>query len=157
MSLLIPFRNQSQTPVLPDGYVLQSDRPPTALEVHGLLAASGDPLRSEERWRLALARSTWHLSLRRKDDQLVAFVRATSDQALNANLWDLAVDSDDPHHDLLLHVLMQAALNRLRRDLSGCSISLAAPPETLAVLRRCGFVIDPGGIRAMGRWIQEPR
>ncbi|MFM8524146.1 MAG: N-acetyltransferase [Cyanobacteriota bacterium] len=153
MSLLIPFRNQNQTPLLPAGYVLLHDRPPTASEVHGLLAASGEPLRREDRWRRALERSTWHLSLRREDDRLVGFVRATSDQALNANLWDLSADRQDPHHDTLLQVLMQTSLNRLRRDLSGCSISLAAPPDTLAVLRRCGFVIDPGGIRAMGRWI----
>jgi hypothetical protein len=154
VSLLIPFRNQSQAPVLPDGYMLTSDRPPSAVDVHRLLAASGEPLRSEERWQRALAQSTWHLSLRRDDDQLVGFVRATSDQALNANLWDLAADRQDPHHDTLLQVLVQSALHRLKRDLSGCSISLAAPPESLAILRRCGFVIDPGGIRAMGRWIR---
>lgn len=153
MSLLIPFRNQSQTPQLPEGYVLLQDRPPSAAEIHRLQAGSGEPLRSEERWQKALSRSTWHLSLRRADDQLVGFVRATSDQALNANLWDLAVDLQDPQHEALLQVLVQSSLNRLRRDLSGCSISLAAPPDALAVLRRCGFVIDPGGIRAMGRWI----
>ena len=153
MSLLIPFRNLSQTPQLPEGYGLFQNRPPTALELHALLAWSGEPLRREDRWRLALDKSTWHLSLRRGDDQLVGFVRATSDQALNANLWDLCADLQDPHHDLLVQVLIQASLTRLRRDLSGCSISLAAPPDTLAVLRRYGFVIDPGGIRAMGRWI----
>ncbi|MEY3736125.1 MAG: hypothetical protein RLZZ624_1184 [Cyanobacteriota bacterium] len=156
MSLLIPFRHQNQTPALPSGYGLHADRAPTAMELHRLLAASGEPLRSEERWQRALARSTWQLSLWRDDDTLVGFVRATSDQALNANLWDLAADRQDPHHELLLQVLVHTALNRLRRDLSGCSISLAAPPEALAVLRRCGFVIDPGGIRAMGRWITPP-
>ncbi len=153
MSLLIPFRNQNQIPPLPTGYRLLQDRPPTAHELHRLLAESGEPLRLEERWQRALARSTWHLSLWRDDGLLVGFVRATSDQALNANLWDLTADSQDPHHDVLLQVLVQSALNQLRRDLSGCSISLAAPPQALTTLRRCGFVIDPGGIRAMGRWI----
>ena len=155
VSLLIPFRTQSQPPLLPSGYELTSDLPPTAIEVHGLQAEE-EPVPSEERWQLALSRSTWHLSLRREDGHLVGFVRATSDQALNANLWNLVVDLRDPHHEVLLQVLVQSALNRLRRDLPGCSISLSAPPESLAVLRRCGFVIDPGGIRAMGRWIAQP-
>ena len=39
---------------------------------------------------------------------------------------------------------------RLRRELSGCSISISAPQESLPALLRAGFVVDPGGIRAMG-------
>ena len=50
----------------------------------------------------------------------------------------------------MLHVLVQAGLQRLRRELGGCSISVSAPPEALEALRRAGFVVDPGGIRAMG-------
>ena len=149
---MIPFRSQNPSPVLPAGYNLSSELAPTARELHAL-QASASPPPSEERWQRALARSTWQLSLRREDQQLVGFVRATSDLALNANLWNLVADPQDPHHELLLQVLVQTALQRLRRDLPGCSISLSAPPDTLTVLRRCGFVIDPGGIRAMGRTI----
>jgi hypothetical protein len=88
--------------------------------------------------------------------QLVGFVRATSDQALNANLWDLLSDPADPTRSEVLATLVHAALARLRRELGGCSISLSAPPEALPALTRAGFVVDPGGIRAMGLGLQEP-
>jgi hypothetical protein len=45
---------------------------------------------------------------------------------------------------------VHTTLNRLRRELSGCSISVAATPMTQEALKRHGFVVDPGGIRAMG-------
>ena len=82
--------------------------------------------------------------------QLVGFVRATSDRALNANLWDLVADPADPGRAEVIDALVQAALSRLRREMRGCSISLSAPPEALKALTRVGFVVDPGGIRAMG-------
>ncbi len=80
----------------------------------------------------------------------MGFVRSTSDQALNANLWDLLVDPDDPDPSELLAVLLHTALGRLRRELAGCSISVSAPPEAIQHLEALGFVVDPGGIRAMG-------
>jgi len=85
-----------------------------------------------------------------EDGRVVGFVRATSDRALNANLWDLWADQHETIQGDLLLALVQAALHRLRRELPGCSISLSAPPEALASLERCGFVVNPGGIRAMG-------
>lgn len=97
-----------------------------------------------------LERSLWHLHIVNSSDQLVGFVRATSDLALNANLWDLWADADDPTQGELLLALVQGALARLRRELPGCSVSLSAPPQALEALRRQGFVVDPGGIRAMG-------
>jgi hypothetical protein len=47
-------------------------------------------------------------------------------------------------------VLVHAAMTRLRRELPGCSISVAAPALALEALKQSGFVVDPGGIRAMG-------
>ena len=87
----------------------------------------------------------------------VGFVRATSDQALNANLWDLLADPADPYRTEIFTALVQTALARLRRELSGCSISLSAPPEALQALTGAGFVVDPGGIRAMGLQLNPPR
>jgi hypothetical protein len=87
----------------------------------------------------------------------VGFVRATSDQALNANLWDLLADPADPNRSEIFTALVQTALARLRRELSGCSISLSAPPEALQALTGAGFVVDPGGIRAMGLQLQAPK
>ena len=149
-SLLIPFRNQPSPPALPEGYGLESGDPPATAELQGLLLACGDPPRQPERLVLALKRSIWHLSVRNPAGELVGFVRATSDLALNANLWNLSGHPGDPHRDQVVLVLVHTALNRLRRELPGCSISLSAPPEAVKALTQQGFVVDPGGIRAMG-------
>jgi len=124
--------------------------------LNGLLVLCGEPSRSPQRLERALAASAWQLSLRAPGGQLVGFVRATSDQALNANLWDLAVDPAEPAatQHLLLQVLVHTALGRLRRELPGCSVSVAAPQGALETLRQHGFVVDPGGIRAMGLRLQ---
>jgi hypothetical protein len=81
--------------------------------------------------------------------ELVGFVRATSDMALNANLWNLSA-RPGPDQGRLLTVLMHRALHILRRDLPGCSLSVSAPAMSLEALKGQGFVIDPSGIRAMG-------
>ncbi|MFM8543763.1 MAG: N-acetyltransferase [Vulcanococcus sp.] len=155
-SLLIPFRGQPQPPQLPPGYALEPEAPPRGEELNGLLVLCGEPSRSSQRLERALAACAWQLSLRAPGGQLVGFVRATSDQALNANLWDLAVDPAEPAatQHLLLQVLVHTALGRLRRELPGCSVSVAAPQGALETLRQHGFVVDPGGIRAMGLRLQ---
>lgn len=119
-----------------------------------LLLQSGDRPRSAERWQRVLDCSLWHLRVERQlegeDSALVGFVRITSDMALNANLWDLWADVQDPASAEVLLALVVGALGRLRRELPGCSLSLSAPPQALQTLERQGFVVDPGGIRAMG-------
>lgn len=147
---MIPFRSQPPSPRLREGYVLLHQLDPEPADLNRLLVACGDAPRSPERWQRVLACSAWHLGVGDPQGQLVGFVRATSDQALNANLWDLVSDPADPCREEVIRALVQSALARLRRELSGCSISLSAPPETLIALTRVGFVVDPGGIRAMG-------
>jgi len=149
-SLLIPFRSQPQAPALPPGYSLSSESPPLAEELNALLVACGDPSRPLPRVEAALQRSTWQLSVRNASGALVGFVRVTSDLALNANLWDLSAHPADAQQEQLMIVLVHSALSRLRRELPGCSISVAAAPITKKALKRHGFVVDPGGIRAMG-------
>lgn len=149
-SLLIPFRSQPQPPALPEGYRLVVDPSVLPNELNRLLVSCGDPSRQLERLELALNRSGWQLSVRNRSDQLVGFVRSTSDQALNANLWDLSADPADPAAAQVLQVLVFTALVRLRRELPGCSVSVSAPQAALEALRSHGFLVDPGGIRAMG-------
>ncbi len=153
---MIPFRSQSPSLRLREGYVLLHQHDPAPGCLNRLLAACGDAPRSPERWQRVLESSAWHLVVVNPDGRLVGFVRATSDLALNANLWDLLSDPDDPGRDAVIGALVQAALQRLRRELNGCSISLSAPPEALEALDRVGFVVDPGGIRAMGLNLREP-
>jgi hypothetical protein len=154
-SLLIPFRSQPPAPRLAEGYRLLDDPRPSAEALNALLGLMGDPPRAADRWELILERSLWHFGVANQDGQLVGFVRATSDLALNANLWDLAANPADPHQQSVLTVLVHAALSRLRRELGGCSISLSAPPAALEALERHGFMVDPGGIRAMGLQLNQ--
>ena len=147
---MIPFRSQPPAPRLREGYRLVADGLPSPAALNRLLLASGDRARDAERWQRVLERSIWHLAVESSEGELVGFVRATSDLALNANLWDLCSDPADPAQGEILAVLVHGALGRLRRELAGCSISLSAPPEALTALERHGFAVDPGGIRAMG-------
>ena len=147
---MIPFRSQPPAPRLREGYRLVADGLPSPAALNRLLLASGDRARDAERWQRVLERSIWHLAVESSEGELVGFVRATSDLALNANLWDLCADPADPGQSEILAVLVHGALGRLRRELAGCSISLSAPPEALTALERYGFAVDPGGIRAMG-------
>ncbi|WP_411877154.1 N-acetyltransferase [Vulcanococcus limneticus] len=149
-SLLIPFRSQNQPPALPQGYAFDGRGSVEPAELNALLVACGEPERPLARLEAALARSAWQLCLRDGGGQLVGFARVTSDLALNANIWDLTAHPAAAERDQLLLVLVHAVLARLRRELPGCSISLSAPPEALQALQQHGFVVDPGGIRAMG-------
>ena len=70
--------------------------------INALLQACGDQPHPVERWPLALQRSLWHLCILDQETQrLVGFVRATSDQALNANLWNLAAAPGEDQPKLL--------------------------------------------------------
>lgn len=152
---MIPFRSQPPPPRLTEGYRLVFEAELLFSSLNSLMEACGHSSRSDALWRRVLAHSTWHLALFAPSEQLVGFVRATSDRALNANLWDLMVDPVDPHGPDLFGALVQAALSRLRRELGGCSVSLSAPPEALPALTRAGFVVNPGGIRAMGMDLEQ--
>ena len=143
---MLPFRHLTPAPRLRAGYRLVSDGQPAAEALDALLLQAADQPRGRERWQRHIETD---------GGQVVGFVRATSDRALNANLWDLWADLRDPHPDELMQALVQAALGRMRRELPGCSISLSAPPGAQGALERCGFVVDPYGIRAMGLALQQ--
>ena len=80
---------------------------------------------------------------------LFGFVRITSDKGLNANLWDLAAEPGK-YQKQFFYILINRALTIIRRELPGCSISLAAPSMASEALKNQGFLMDPNGIRAMG-------
>lgn len=147
---MLPFRSQLSPPRLAEGYRLMSEPELGSGDLDRLMIACGQTIRSQERWQRVLSHSAWHLGVIDPGERLVGFVRATSDRALNANLWDLLADPTDPARARVLAVLVHAAVARLRREVGGCSISLSAPPEALEALVKVGFIVDPGGIRAMG-------
>jgi hypothetical protein len=92
--LLIPFRNPNSTHRLPEGYTLlqataselAANSEAAAEQLNRLLLCCGEQPRSPERWLRVLERSAWQLGITDRSGRLVGFVRATSDQALNANL-----------------------------------------------------------------------
>jgi len=143
------FRSQPPAPRLPEGYgLVMEGQPVDAPAVNRFLQHCGAPARSDSIIARALEASAWTVRLLH-GDQLVGFVRVTSDQALNANLWNLAA-RPGPDQGQLLAVLVHRALHILRRDLPGCSLSVSAPEIAINSLKEQGFVIDPSGIRAMG-------
>ena len=147
---MLPFLQQSAPPKLPNGYRLESSIAPSPESLNILLAACQETTHAEDDWQRALDNSLWQLSvLDETSGELVGFVRATSDLALNANLWNLCA-KPGPDQAQLLSVLVHRSLNMLRRDLPGCSLSVSAPKMAVAALETHGFVIDPSGIRAMG-------
>ena len=154
---MLPFLQQTPPPKLPSGYRLETSSPPSPASINKLLASCQESTHSEEDWQIALEHSLWQLSvLEDSSGELVGFVRATSDLALNANLWNLCAQPG-PHQEQLLSVLVHRSLNMLRRDLPGCSLSVSAPKMAVAALEAHGFVIDPGGIRAMGLALKSAR
>lgn len=146
---------QPSKAAVPAGWRLlqDPDRPDTVV-VNGLLQACGQPDRTLARLGQALQRSDLLLSLwrpckARQAHELVGLVRATSDQSLNVNLWDLCVLPElEPRGDYV-RMLIAAMLVRLRLDLPGCSISLVAASNDIAVLEQLGFHESPKGIRVM--------
>ena len=147
---MLPFLQQTKIPQLPEGCRLESEKLPSPAALNALLASCGESTHPEELWLRAFERSLWQISLiDTETGELIGFVRATSDLALNANLWNLAA-RPGPEQGQLLAVLVHRALHILRRDLPGCSLSVSAPEIAISKLREQGFVIDPNGIRAMG-------
>ncbi|BBL86353.1 GNAT family acetyltransferase (chromatophore) [Paulinella micropora] len=135
--------------------MLSSTIQPDLAELNELLVSCGEPSRPLNKLIGALDNSLWYLTVTNQEGKLIGFVRATSDKALNANLWDLVTLPNLVDSSLVLEVLAQEALTILRKDFPSCSISLAASPEALIPLQRLGFLVDPDGIRAMGLTLNE--
>ena len=147
---MLPFLQQTKIPQLPEGCRLETEKLPSPVALNALLASCGESTHPEELWLRAFERSLWQISLiDTETGELIGFVRATSDLALNANLWNLAA-RPGPDQGQLLAVLVHRALHILRRDLPGCSLSVSAPEIAVSKLKEQGFIIDPNGIRAMG-------
>ena len=76
-------------------------------------------------------------------------MRVTSDRGLNANLWNLSAAPGN-NQQLYYSILLQVTLEKINREMPGCSISVQAPESSLKSLEESGFILDPNGIRVMG-------
>ena len=147
---MLPFRHSIALPKLPNGFIFESQYPPSPKDLNRLLSRCNESTYSQGKLALALENSVYNLSIiEARSGKLSGFVRATSDYGLNINLWNLVADPGEKQGQILVF-LVYKSLNILRRDMPGCSISISAPLMSVSALEEQGFLIDPSGIRAMG-------
>ena len=145
---MFPFRQRS-TPILPEGFILETQKLPTPQELNKLLSKCKEKTHPQKILAIALDRSFCCLSVfNNANRKLVGFVRATTDNGLNANLWNLVAEPGD-HQKIILSYMINRILIILKRDLPGCSISVSSPEIAISSLQSQGFLLDPNGIRAM--------
>ena len=98
---------------------------------------------------LAIKNSNFFFTIQRESkNKLYGFVRVTSDRGLNANLWNLCAEQGN-YQNLFYSALLQATLEKINREMPGCSISVQAPVSSFKSLEENGFILDPNGIRVM--------
>ncbi len=136
--------------VLPEGYFVNSSQIPTAKEVNKLLVNCGCEIFPIKPLSEAIKKSNFFFTIQHKlKNNLYGFVRVTSDRGLNANLWNLSAAQGN-NQQLYYSVLLNVTLEKINREMPGCSISVQAPVSSFKSLEECGFILDPNGIRVMG-------
>ncbi len=136
--------------VLPEGYFLNSSKIPAAREVNRLLANCGCEMYPSKTLSEAIEKSNFFFAIQRElKNKLYGFVRVTSDRGLNANLWNLSAEPGN-NQQLYYLILLQITLEKINREMPGCSISVQAPASSFKSLEESGFILDPNGIRVMG-------
>tara|TARA_A100000164_G_scaffold284796_1_gene257684 strand:- start:12 stop:458 length:447 start_codon:yes stop_codon:yes gene_type:complete len=136
--------------ILPEGYFLNSSELPSAKDVNKLLLSCGCDSFPIQKLALAIQKSNFFFTIENKlKKKLYGFVRVTSDRGLNANLWNLSAEEGN-NQNLFYLILLQVTLEKINREMPGCSISVQAPTSSFRSLEESGFILDPNGIRVMG-------
>ena len=136
--------------VLPQGYFINSSQEPSARDVNRLLVSCGCEGFPTQKLSIAIKKSNFFFTIQNDiKNKIYGFVRVTSDKGLNANLWNLSADTGD-NQNLFYSLLLQVTLEKINREMPGCSISVQAPPSSFKSLEESGFLLDPNGIRVMG-------
>ncbi len=136
--------------ILPEGYFVNASQIPSANEVNKLLAGCGCEIFPLKPLSEAIQKSNFFFTIQNElKNKLYGFVRVTSDRGLNANLWNLSALPGNNQH-LYYSILLQVTLEKINREMPGCSISVQAPVSSLKSLEESGFILDPNGIRVMG-------
>ena len=147
---MLGLNSANKCPRIPDGFVLLRNDDVSVRKINRLLSKCNQDTHQPRKLELALKSSDFYLTLLQKtSDNLVGFVRVTSDKGLNANLWDLVAEPGD-QQEIYMSIIVFKAIEIIRRELSGCSISVAAPLISLKALEANGFLLDPNGIKTMG-------
>ena len=136
--------------VLPESYIVNSSKIPPAKEVNKLLASCGCDTFPIKPLSEAIQKSNFFFTIQNEfRNKLYGFVRVTSDRGLNANLWNLSAIPGN-NQQLYYSILLQVTLEKINREMPGCSISVQAPVSSFKSLEENGFILDPNGIRVMG-------
>jgi len=136
--------------ILPEGYFVNSSQIPLAKEVNKLLVNCGCDTFPIKTLSEAIKKSNFFFTIQNElKNKLYGFVRVTSDRGLNANLWNLSAASGI-NQQLYYLILLQVTLEKINREMPGCSISVQAPVSSFKSLEESGFILDPNGIRVMG-------
>ena len=123
---------------------------PSAKDLNRLLVGCGCEVFPIKKLSLAIEKSSFFFTIQNEfKNKLYGFVRITSDRGLNANLWNLCAEKGI-NQTLFYSVLLQVTLEKINREMPGCSISVQAPPSSFKSLEESGFILDPNGIRVMG-------
>ena len=147
---MLGLNSTNKSPQIPEGFVLLRNETISVRKINRLLSRCNQDTHQIRKLELALKSSDFYLILLQKtSDNLVGFVRVTSDKGLNANLWDLVAEPGD-QQEKYISILIFKAIEIIRRELPGCSISVAAPLISLKALQANGFLLDPNGIKTMG-------
>ena len=135
---------------LPEGYFINSSQVPSARDLNRLLVTCGCESFPVQKLSIAIKKSNFFFTIQKDlNKRIYGFVRVTSDKGLNANLWNLSADSGE-NQNLFYSILLQVTLEKINREMPGCSISVQAPPSSFKSLEKSGFILDPNGIRVMG-------
>ena len=136
--------------ILPEGYYVNSSQIPLAKEVNKLLANCGCDTFPNKLLSEAIQKSNFFFTIQNElRNKLYGFVRVTSDRGLNANLWKLSAIQGN-NQQLYYSILLKLTLEKINREMPGCSISVQAPVSSFKSLEESGFILDPNGIRVMG-------
>ena len=113
--------------VLPEGYFVNSSKIPIAKEINTLLANCGCETFPIKLLSEAIKKSSFFFSIQNElKNKIYGFVRVTSDRGLNANLWNLSAAPGN-NQQLYYSILLQVTLEKINREMPGCSISVQAP------------------------------
>ena len=151
-----PPPTKSDAAFAADGVIIGSGPSGVSLDdLNDLFSRVGFPRRDPVRLAAALRHShavVWATAARgsrwAKEGQLLAFARATSDGALAATLWDVAVHPAWQKGGLGRAVVERATLAVVGEGGVG-GWTLYAEPDVVGLYTRLGFVTDPQGVKGM--------
>ena len=147
---MLGLNSANKCPQIPEGFVLLRSEIVSVRKINRLLSRCNQDTHQPRKLELALKSSDFYLTLLHKtSENLVGFVRVTSDKGLNANLWDLVAEPG-AQQEKYISIIVFKAIEIIRRELPGCSISVAAPLISINALKDNGFLLDPNGIKTMG-------